>query len=1166
MKRLLLSTLIFSLAFTAGKAQLQPVSDSSGDYYPILSQDDLHTLRDHHLGNNWSGKVFRLMNDITLDIQDMEGWSPIGDNNEDYAFYGFFDGNGYTISGLWIDTDGRQNNGLFGYIESEAYIKDLNIVVDERGIKGRSMTGALVGQNKGTVINCSSTGGEITGYENCANIGGLIGWTNGMVTDCHATNPVKGLGTSEYIGGLIGWIDNDTEVSRVYATGNVTVEDNGGRSTYIGGLVGYLMSGSITDAYSTGNVTVRGNQNDYIGGLVGANEGPISNAYAIGEVNTEGTIEEYIGSFSGCQRQLAAEIHSSFYLLKELPGSVAHKDIQSGNQPTTFLKGLTDEELKTTDTYKGSFDGFSDWEEASVWVFEDNEYPRLKIVTKEEATGFSGGKGTRQDPYLIRTAAQLDLVRHYLDCHFQVDADAEEGLDLSSYLMGKSKGWEPIGTTANPFTGYFSGYGVSIKGLWIDRPEENNVGLFGVNEGTLNHVRATVYAKGIKGKSNIGGLVGLNKGTVINSGVERDAMNEATVGHANATYVGGLIGRSYGSVINCQAAVRVTGAEEVGGAIGFISSDENEILVFNTISSGVVTGTLFQKNIGAFIGRIYAPSAFTLTDCYYNAKDNSALMAIKAINGISGNIDEVNEIPEKGDSYYYFANLLSKHAYEYNYASTTPTILASGWDRETKGPRLTMWPPIYIENEEILYNGYESAGGWSFTNGGWDIISYWATFNLNQKDEWGNFKIRMNEQTFNKAADGKYEYVAVKNFGLGLKISMIPDPATQIYVNPENIEDQELVITDTNTLTADEEETGFNGTISGLFGSLAIADNVSGTFTFDEVTISGQTTLDGENTINLSGENRLGELTIAGDITLAGEGTLVAEDDEPVSVAVTSSATLHDQTGSIRSVVFTDDEDKTFTILSTQMSGTPSTGGRLILTVNVPDDITYTYQWQYLTIENGWQDYIPTKASIELPVNKPNTYRAKIIITERITLYSEPITVKSDPGPEPDPVTYYKLIIELPTTGISLLEPSTTGISIEENGQLTIRWEVDATWQDAEMTVTINNVAITPKNLGEGKYSVSLSAINSDQTVRITLERKEDPTAGTQAVAETATRIYCTDGKLYIETATPQTVSIYTLNGMLKAQQTVNSSIQISLPAGIYIVKAGEEVCKVTVY
>ena len=106
---------------------------------------------------------------------------------------------------------------------------------------------------------------------------------------------------------------------------------------------------------------------------------------------------------------------------------------------------------------------------------------------------FCCGAGTKENPYLICTAAQLDSVRLYLDAHFKLAND----IPLNDYLSlggaGHTKwgasGWDPIGTATKPFTGSLNGDGYKITGLWINRTGDNYVGLFGYIDGaTIENV------------------------------------------------------------------------------------------------------------------------------------------------------------------------------------------------------------------------------------------------------------------------------------------------------------------------------------------------------------------------------------------------------------------------------------------------------------------------------------------------------------------------------------------------------------------------------------------------------------------------------------------------------------------------------------------------------
>ena len=113
---------------------------------------------------------------------------------------------------------------------------------------------------------------------------------------------------------------------------------------------------------------------------------------------------------------------------------------------------------------------------------------------------------------------------------------------LASNMADYRKGWQPIGTPDNPFTGSFDGQGFEIRGLYIDRPDQNEVGLFGLVDeaGTIKDVG--VVSATVTGKQCVGGVVGNNSGTVSNSYFS----GLVTGDH----YLGGLVGGNGGTVTN----------------------------------------------------------------------------------------------------------------------------------------------------------------------------------------------------------------------------------------------------------------------------------------------------------------------------------------------------------------------------------------------------------------------------------------------------------------------------------------------------------------------------------------------------------------------------------------------------------------------------------------
>ncbi len=124
---------------------------------------------------------------------------------------------------------------------------------------------------------------------------------------------------------------------------------------------------------------------------------------------------------------------------------------------------------------------------------------------------FAGGDGSPDNPYQISNAGHLDSIRTSELCnkHYKQTAN----IDLSSYVSSyctEEEGWLPIGNQPSFFTGSYDGDGKTIEGLWINRPEETSVGLFGTcQNATVKNLNVKVASdKAVAGKWSVGGIVG----------------------------------------------------------------------------------------------------------------------------------------------------------------------------------------------------------------------------------------------------------------------------------------------------------------------------------------------------------------------------------------------------------------------------------------------------------------------------------------------------------------------------------------------------------------------------------------------------------------------------------------------------------------------------------
>lgn len=113
-------------------------------------------------------------------------WQPIGTTENPYQ--GTFDGQGHTISGLYIDDNTTNNVGLFGNVASEAVIKNLGVT--DSYIAGNENVGAICGKSEGTVVNCYTVS-EVKGSKNVNPLVGAKG-TAAVVENCYylAETPV----------------------------------------------------------------------------------------------------------------------------------------------------------------------------------------------------------------------------------------------------------------------------------------------------------------------------------------------------------------------------------------------------------------------------------------------------------------------------------------------------------------------------------------------------------------------------------------------------------------------------------------------------------------------------------------------------------------------------------------------------------------------------------------------------------------------------------------------------------------------------------------------------------------------------------------------------------------------------------------------------------------
>ena len=239
---------------------------------------------------------------ITLDTDlTLTGeWTPIGTESQPYT--GTFNGKDKTITGLTVNQEGTNYVGLIGYLGSGGKVQ--NVVLEGVQITSDNSSGyagGVAGDSWGTIENCSVSG-SVSGTTFA---GGVVGsqW-GGSITGCNSSATVKGV---IFAGGIAGETNSGASLTGCYATGDVTVENDGTNNSHAGGVVGYNGGGTLTACYATGSVTGIGSGTIYVGGVTGSNNLGILTAcyHAKGDVSgptgTTGGVagRNFKGSMSG---------------------------------------------------------------------------------------------------------------------------------------------------------------------------------------------------------------------------------------------------------------------------------------------------------------------------------------------------------------------------------------------------------------------------------------------------------------------------------------------------------------------------------------------------------------------------------------------------------------------------------------------------------------------------------------------------------------------------------------------------------------------------------------------------------------------------------------------------------------------------------------------------
>ncbi len=221
-----------------GKTQTEPASVDG--VYQISNGAELAWLANkvNAEGNSIIPKAV-----LTQDI-DLGGypWTAIGKSGQ--RFMGTFDGQGHTVKGLYVNVEGVQYQGLFGYVSgTDADHAIISGVTVEGEVHGKSHSGGLVGYayQYVEIDRCANFASVTTKSSNAGGIVGYMGHKSSKVTNCYNTGNITGTGNC---GGVIGGHIADITVENVFNIGEIA------ETTTSASCVGSSKDATITNAFT----------------------------------------------------------------------------------------------------------------------------------------------------------------------------------------------------------------------------------------------------------------------------------------------------------------------------------------------------------------------------------------------------------------------------------------------------------------------------------------------------------------------------------------------------------------------------------------------------------------------------------------------------------------------------------------------------------------------------------------------------------------------------------------------------------------------------------------------------------------------------------------------------------------------------------------------------
>ena len=366
---------------------------------------------------------------------DLTEWKPIGTHWSPYT--GTFDGQGYTISGLYFNNPTSSYVGLFGSIGANGKISNVGVL--DSYFQFSAHGGGVCGVNYGTVRDCRNTG-SVRGL---AAIGGVCGFNekDGIIENSFNEGTVSGTGDNvQQVGGVCGY--NNGTIKSCYNTASVSGQNS------VGGVCGFNSRGIITNCFNEGTVSGQ----TFVGGVCGNGCGvTTTNCFNGGIVSGQ----SHVSGVCGYDYNYDGTLTNCYYLSDTAKGGINGKDV-SGK-----AEGKSIEQFKSGEVAYLLNGSTSEGELAWYQKLGTDAYPVLTATKGNtvyngsfrycDNTAASYSNSTSEDVLVHQMSATLASPEHDADKHIYHMDCRNEGCTLHKYVADKAGNIEVTKDANNKF-------------------------------------------------------------------------------------------------------------------------------------------------------------------------------------------------------------------------------------------------------------------------------------------------------------------------------------------------------------------------------------------------------------------------------------------------------------------------------------------------------------------------------------------------------------------------------------------------------------------------------------------------------------------------------------------------------------------------------------------